>query len=130
MKTLKAVLLVDDEVILLLALKSLLKTELGPDIRYETAMNAGEAMVIVDELLSEGVELACVVSDWLMPGMKGDQLLFRIHDVCPTAGLILLTGQVDEQAIAAMAANPKLIGCVSKPWRGSELTALIRSCLA
>ena len=40
-----------------------------------------------------------IISDWLMPGMKGDELLIRIHELFPKVVKIMLTGQADEVAV-------------------------------
>jgi CheY-like chemotaxis protein len=46
---------------------------------YEFAESANEALEIIDELVKIKVNILAIVSDWLMPGMKGDELLVKIH---------------------------------------------------
>lgn len=45
-----AILCVDDEPIILIALKQELKKQFGNEFQYETAINANEALEVVDEL--------------------------------------------------------------------------------
>ena len=66
----RAILCVDDEAIILIALKQELKIHFGDRFTYETAINALDALKAIDELSAEGIEIAVVISDWRMPGMS------------------------------------------------------------
>ena len=44
-----------------------------------------------------------IVSDWLMPGMKGDEFLIQVHQKFPHIVKVLLTGQADSEAILSQA---------------------------
>jgi len=59
----KAILCVDDEKVILDSLKSQLKKHFGNEFTYEMAENATEAMEIIDELATGGVQLLIIVSD-------------------------------------------------------------------
>jgi hypothetical protein len=50
-----------------------LRRELGPDIEVETAAGGEAALELLTELEREDREIAAVVSDWLMPGMGGEE---------------------------------------------------------
>ena len=69
----QAVLCVDDEAIILISLIQELKNAFGDTFVYEKALNANEAFEVIDVLVNEGIEIILIVSDWLMPGMKGDE---------------------------------------------------------
>jgi CheY-like chemotaxis protein len=72
----KGVLLcVDDEIIVLTALKDQLRRGFGNDFHIDVAESAEEALELLDELSEQGHRLLVIVSDWLMPGMKGDYFL-------------------------------------------------------
>ena len=71
----KAILCIDDETIILDSLREQLEKNFGEDFIYETAESAEEAFEIIDELEEDGIEIAIIVCDWLMPGMKGDKFL-------------------------------------------------------
>jgi DNA-binding NtrC family response regulator len=40
-----------------------------------------------------------IVSDWLMPGMKGDDFLVEAHKRVPTVVKIMLSGQAEQAAV-------------------------------
>ncbi|MEI6415325.1 MAG: response regulator, partial [Pseudomonadota bacterium] len=98
MKT-QTVLCVDDDITVLNALRSVLVKTLGGRAVVEIAEDGLDALEICDELLQQGQELSVVISDFIMPGMRGDELLIRLHKMCPQAIKIMLTGQSDLQGI-------------------------------
>jgi|JFJP01.1.fsa_nt_gi Response regulator containing CheY-like receiver, AAA-type ATPase, and DNA-binding domains len=66
---------------------------------YEFAESAAEALEIIDEFCEDEVNILVIVSDWLMPGMKGDELLIKIHQKYPQIVTVMLTGKADQAAI-------------------------------
>ena len=74
---------VDDEKFILDSLKTQLKSAFGDLYSYEIAESAGDALELIEELSDEGHSIVVIVSDWLMPGMKGDELLINIHHKFP-----------------------------------------------
>lgn len=125
----KAILLVDDEAIILLALRQELRAELGPLYRYEIATNAKEALAVFDELAADGVRIVLVISDWLMPGMKGDEFLMRVHEQHPDVKTIMISGQTDEDQLAKLRESGALNVFMRKPWNPAILTAECRKLL-
>jgi response regulator RpfG family c-di-GMP phosphodiesterase len=123
----KIIMIVDDEAIILLALARELRNALGKGCRVETALNAESAFRLMDDLDSEGGELAVVVSDWLMPGMKGDEFLVKVRARYPSIALFLVTGQADDAAIKRAVNEAQVLACVRKPWLSSEIVGLIKS---
>src|SRR6218665_1817436 len=95
-----AILCVDDEPIILIALKQELKKQFGNEFQYEVALNANEALAVIDELVETGVNVILILSDWLMPGIKGDEFLISIHKKYPEIRSIMITGHIDETAVA------------------------------
>jgi CheY-like chemotaxis protein len=124
------ILCVDDEVVVLNSLKIQLKKEFGDDYLYEVAENAGEALEIIEELKEEETNILVIVSDWLMPGLKGDEFLIRVHKKYPKIVKVMLTGQADELAIERVKEQANLHRCLYKPWDGKELIETIKSGLA
>ncbi|RKZ81242.1 MAG: response regulator [Candidatus Parabeggiatoa sp. nov. 1] len=124
------ILCVDDEAVVLDSLKIQLKQEFGDTYFYEFAESADEALEIIDELHEEEVEVFVIVSDWLMPGMKGDELLIRVHEKFPNIIKVMLTGQADDDAIERAHHKAHLHRCLHKPWDGKELIETIKSGLA
>lgn len=124
-----AILCVDDEIMILDTLKEQLQRSFGEQYIYETAENAVDAWEIIEELYTTGIRVLVIVSDWLMPGMKGDEFLVQVHQKFPSIMTIMLTGQADEEAVARARQEANLYACLRKPWQESELTELISHAL-
>jgi CheY-like chemotaxis protein len=124
-----AILCVDDEAIILSSLKEQLRRRFGERYLYETASDAGEAWEVIDELCADGIDILIIVSDWLMPGIKGDEFLTQVHRRHPRIATVLLTGQADEAAIERARRNAGLHACLHKPWSESELAQVVESAL-
>ncbi len=124
------ILCVDDEVVVLESLKIQLKQEFGDIYFYEMAESADEALEIIEELREDNIDILVIVSDWLMPGMKGDEFLIRVHDKYPGIIKVLLTGQADSEAIERAQHQANLHRCLCKPWNVKELIETIKSGLA
>lgn len=122
-----AILCVDDESVILESLKAQLRKALGISYIYEMAQDAEEALDIIDELNEKDVSVLLIVSDWLMPGMKGDEFLIRVHQKFPKIVKILLTGQADRTAIDRAYKEAKLHKCLFKPWSEDELIEIVKS---
>lgn len=125
-----AIICVDDEVVILDSLKKQLKRKFGDYFIYEVAESAEEAWLIIEELKDENINIIAIVSDWLMPGIKGDEFLIQIHQRFPEIIKIMLTGQADEVAIEKAKQEAKLHACLYKPWTEEELTTIITAALS
>jgi CheY-like chemotaxis protein len=123
------ILCVDDEKLVLESLKRQLKTAFCDAYRYEVAQDAAEALELIKELTEEEI-IIIIVSDWLMPGMRGDEFLIRVHQQFPNIIKIMLTGQADEAAIERAIRQANLYRCLDKPWSKEELVETIQSALA
>ncbi|HBB36370.1 MAG TPA: hypothetical protein DDZ80_20005 [Cyanobacteria bacterium UBA8803] len=127
----KAVILcVDDEKAVLQSLRTQLMEAFGNAYIYELAEDANEGLEIINELSEDGMKIILIVSDWLMPGMKGDEFLIRVHQQFPNVVKIMLTGQADESAIQRAKEQANLHCCLSKPWTEEELIQTLKSGLA
>ena len=124
-----AILCVDDEVMILDSLKEQLLRRFGARYLYETASSAHEAWEVIDDLCADGIEVLIIVSDWLMPGVRGDEFLAQVHSRHPKIGTVLLTGQADEASIERARRDANLHACLHKPWSESELAQVIESAL-
>jgi signal transduction histidine kinase len=115
-----AIVCVDDEAIILESLKEQLKRRYS-DCLIEIAESGEEALEVVQDLQSEGYTVALVISDQLMPGMKGDQLLTQVHQQYPAIMTILLTGQASTEAITQAVNQANLYRYIAKPWEEMDL---------
>lgn len=125
----KAILCVDDEVIVLDSLKEQLKRRFGNQYLYETAECVEEAWEIIEELQAEDIEILTIISDWLMPGVKGDDFLIQVHQKFPEIVTVMLTGQADQGAIDRAKQQANLYCCLHKPWSEEDLVKIISSAL-
>lgn len=118
----KGVLLcVDDEIIVLTALKDQLRRAFGSDFVIDVAESAEEALELLDELSAQGHKVLVIVSDWLMPGMKGDEFLIEAHQRFPTVVKIMLSGQAEQAAVDRARREAGLHEFLAKPWNAAEL---------
>jgi DNA-binding NtrC family response regulator len=120
------ILCVDDEKIILNSLKVQLKEAFGNSYSYETAENAVDAEEIIDELIENDCKIVVIVSDWLMPGTKGDEFLVKIHKKYPQIVKIMLTGHASPDAIERAVNEAHLHKCLTKPWSEQELIQTVK----
>lgn len=112
---------VDDELILLESLRDELRETFGQDYLIEIADGGENALELVDELLAEGHEIPLVICDYIMPDMKGDELLRRIHQLLPNTFKVMLTGQATIEAVANAIKYAQLYRYIAKPWQQEDL---------
>jgi CheY-like chemotaxis protein len=124
-----AILCVDDEVSILMALKEQLRRCFGNRYVYEVAHSAEEAWLVMDELEQEKIQILIIVSDWLMPDVRGDEFLAQVHRRFPEMITVMLTGQADEAAIERARQHANLYACIHKPWTEAELERVISTAL-
>jgi CheY-like chemotaxis protein len=118
----KGVLLcVDDEAIVLTALKDQLRRAYGSDFVVDVAESAEEALELLEELADQGHTVLVIVSDWLMPGMKGDEFLVQAHQRFPTVVKIMLSGHAEQSAVDRARRDAGLHEFLAKPWNAAEL---------
>jgi CheY-like chemotaxis protein len=124
-----AILCVDDEIVILESLKEQLKRCFGDLYIYEVAESAEEAWEVIEELHQDKIQIMIIVSDWLMPGIKGDEFLIQVHQKFPQLITVMLTGQADEIAIERAKREANLYACLYKPWTEQQLSETIASAL-
>lgn len=113
----KSVLAVDDEPGVLSALTRLL---MGQDYRVTAAPSAEAGL----DLVRSGA-FSIVLSDNMMPGMKGLEFLAEITRLSPDSRRILVTGYTDlQQAVDAF--NHGIVHrYIQKPWDSAALLAIV-----
>jgi signal transduction histidine kinase len=115
------VICIDDEPAVLQSLKTELKRVLENNCVIETAEGGIEALELLEELQRDRCEVALVLADYIMPGMKGDDLLRLIHERSPHTLNIMLTGQADMVALGNAIRHAKLYRYIAKPWNAEDL---------
>jgi len=122
----KVILVVDDEKIVLDSIKTEFRNEFGNEFRIEVAESGNEALEIIYECVSSETDVPIVISDHIMPGMMGDELLERIHRIIPDTLKIMLTGQANSTAVGNAVNKANLYRYISKPWDSRDLSLTIR----
>ncbi len=126
---LPVLLCVDDEPIILQSLRIELRNALTGLCTIETAGNGEEALEILDEIQADNKQLAVIVSDQNMPGMKGHEVLSRVKQASPQTFTILLTGFSDLDGVKQAVNNADLYRYITKPWKKEEFVFTIREAL-
>ena len=112
---------VDDEQTILDSLEIDLLKSFEDKYLIETAQSGEEALDLLSELLAEQYEVPVVISDQIMPKMKGDELLRSVYAISPNSLKIMLTGQADLEAVANAINYAKLYRYIPKPWQCEDL---------
>jgi signal transduction histidine kinase/FixJ family two-component response regulator len=116
------VICIDDEPTILESLKVELRRILGEHCLIETAEGGVEALELLADLQRDDYEVALVLADYIMPGIKGDELLKRFHERSPQTLKIMLTGQADMEALGNAIRHAKLYRYIAKPWNPEDLS--------
>ena len=127
------ILSVDDEKAVLEALEAQLReliqndlSKLGYNIELEFAQSGEEALEVLEECRLTNKPVAVIISDQLMPGMKGDEFLIKAHKLYDRARKIMLTGQAELQDVAKVINEANLYRFIAKPWNKEDLQLTVR----
>lgn len=121
----KAIVCVDDEPMILRSLRDQITNRFNEDYLCEIAESAEEAWEVIEDLHHDGIKLLIIVSDWLMPGIKGDAFLIELHSRFPDVLTILLTGHASEDAVEQVRQYANLYAYIPKPWEEANLLNII-----
>ena len=112
------ILIVDDEVHVVGALRRLLRRE---GFSIEVALNGEEA---IEKLTT--FEADVVISDFRMRGMSGLELLAQVLRIAPRAARVLISGHAD---LSSSSEDGVISHFISKPWDDDRLVADVRALL-
>jgi len=112
---------VDDEVSVLETLREQLRQHFGGTHEIEVARSAEEALSLIKEIQESGGIIELIISDQVMPGMKGDHFLEEVHRHFPDCIKILLTGQAGLDSAIHAINYGGLNRYVEKPWNMDSL---------
>lgn len=124
----KTLLCIDDEEVVLESLQMELSSS-EAEFEVETATGGPESLELIEELLEEKAEIAVVITDYIMPGMKGDEVLINIHAKLPAVSKILLTGQSQIEGVTNAINHADLFRFIEKPWQKEDLLLTIRGAI-
>ncbi|AYH43269.1 ATPase, T2SS/T4P/T4SS family [Azoarcus sp. DN11] len=110
-------LIVDDEPAILKALARTFRAE-----AYEivTASNGSEALAQMRD-----APVQVVISDYMMPGMNGAELLKQVKTLYPDAIRIMLTGHADTGAVMGAINEGAVYKFILKPWNDDDLRVTV-----
>lgn len=117
----KTIMCVDDEKVVLTSLIGQLNQTFGNKYIYEGFTSPEEAWEFIDEQYSDGLSVDLIICDWLMPRIRGDEFMIRVHKRFPEVKLIMLSGQADQDSVERARTEAKLYKFVAKPWEKDEL---------
>ena len=123
----KTILCVDDEEIILISLVEELKFHLGNGYIFETASSGISALALIENLEQDGNQLDFIISDCMMPEMKGDELLNEVRKKYPKIKTIMITGFADEHSIGRALNEARALAVLGKPWDSKALIELIKN---
>lgn len=123
------ILCVDDETIILEALKDQLQRKFSNEYVIETSDGSADALEFIQELLDENIDVPLVIADYIMPEMKGDELLRKIHEISPNTLNILLTGQANIEGVTNAVNYASLYRYIAKPWDENDLELTAKEAL-
>jgi CheY-like chemotaxis protein len=113
---------VDDEKAILDTLRTQLSDSPLVDLYgMEFAQSGSELLELLESLEEEGCSPVVVVSDQVMPGMRGDELLRHLHAKQPSLQTILLSGHADHLDVQRAFQHAALFRFVEKPWNRDYL---------
>lgn len=124
-----AIICVDDEKMVLTSLKTELKKSLGDAYNIETAEGGAEALSIIDELSDGGYEIPLIISDYVMPEIKGDEFLKIAHQKLPETNKIMLTGQATIEGVSNAINWANLYRYIGKPWEPNDFILTIKEAI-
>jgi len=112
---------VDDEASVLDTLRQQLRTHFGQSHEIEVAGSAEEALDLIADIQNSGGLIELIITDQVMPGMKGDSFLEQVQKVLPDTIKILLTGQAGLDSAIHAINKGGLNRYVEKPWNMDSL---------
>jgi response regulator RpfG family c-di-GMP phosphodiesterase len=114
------ILVVDDEEMVLVSIKSFLMLETDYDV--VTCDSPGGAVAVIQK---RTIDL--VISDYLMPEMDGISFLMQVKNIQPGAIRVLLTGYADKENAIKAINDVGLYQYIEKPWQNADLALVIKN---
>ena len=130
MKPVLAVVCVEDEIEVLESVVRDLE-QFEDDFRIETATSVQQAEGILDELKTEGINVALFICDHLMPEETGVEFMVRLQKIkgYKDSEKMLLTGQAGLFDTVKAVNEADLNYYLAKPWKSQELQKIVKKLL-
>lgn len=111
-------LIVDDEAAILTSLKHLFRK----DYNITTSASGEDVM---EMLTRNELELDIVICDERMAGMKGHELLEKIHRRSPETICVLATGYADMASLVKAVNKGHIYNYIEKPWNSADFKLMV-----
>ena len=108
---------VDDDMLVLLALQRLLRRE---PYEFLVTDSPRESLQWV-----EFRKVDVLISDYMMPEMKGTDLLKAVRERSPDTARVLMTGAADIRVIGVAVREAQIHRLICKPWDEEEFRKMI-----
>ena len=109
------ILVVDDDALILTALSRILQSEGYEVVTHNDPLAAAQ---------EEGIHV--VLTDFMMPGMNGIELLAALREKNPRAVRLMLTAAADFRIASDAVNRGEVFRLLGKPWTLGELTSCVR----
>lgn len=102
-----------------------------PYFIIEIADTAEEAFALVQEILDNDHQIGLILSDHVLPGDNGVELLVKMQNSEATAitQKVLITGQAGLQETVRAVNEADLKHYIAKPWQKEQLVEIVRELL-
>jgi CheY-like chemotaxis protein len=120
-----AILAVDDEKIILDSIKIQIEKNFSHKFIFDYADNPEEALEVIDELTKEDISLLLVISDYMMPGMTGEEFAIKVKSKIKNANILILTGHMSQEKGLDLMKKNIVLKVMQKPWREDLLIDFI-----
>ena len=120
----KVIVCVDDEKSIAWGLQQQISRAFANKYLIEIAESGEEALEIVEEIKLAKMDLFMVITDQMMPGIKGLQLIKEINQLDSASKCILLTGYSDD-SVLNQTDGLTIYKIMRKPWEFDEIKKAI-----
>lgn len=118
----RRILIIDDEIMITSTLSTLIEMMLG----YEV-ITYNDPLKLIQSKTLDSEQFDLIISDFIMPGMNGLELLSEVKAKQPGIVTILLTGYSDKASAIKSINNLGLYYYLEKPWDNNELIKIIQN---
>ncbi len=116
------VVIIDDEVNILKSIQRVLRHQPWEVLAYSDPREA------IRELSGRS-DVDVIISDYRMPQMNGVELLQALKNQCPDAIRMILSGQVDMEAVLNAINKAEVYRFIMKPWNDEDLVITLRNAI-
>lgn len=120
----KTVLVVDDEELM----REILIDALSDEFNVLAASNGEEALAICEQCRDKGDAIDLVITDLIMPKMRGDALAEKVREICPSLPIIFISGYEREIQMRALLERGN-VAFLQKPFDIESLAFAVREAL-